>query len=166
MSQERKKILELQSRHLAKQGAESVDHLEAVITRARVLLETGEVVPQPDEQSPFVLKPYRWELSEPRRGEPKRLWLGTIEKLATGQGHTVYFLAGLAYDEDEFRRSISRELGPHLANSAKIGEDVDRVPFGRMLLPKKLEAVISRCERGEAPPAMMTYLARYHSNYS
>src|SRR5690606_26630250 len=109
MSQESKKILDLQARHLAKQGAESVEHLEVVITRARMLLETGEVVPQPDEQSPFVLKPYRWELSEPRRGGPKRLWLGTIEKLATGEGHTVYFLAGLAYDEDEFRRSISRE---------------------------------------------------------
>lgn len=160
------KAFERQARYVARNGMSSVEHLEKVIARARELLETGEVVPPPIEENPFIPRAYPWQLSERRPDLPKRVWLGTVEDFATGQGHSVYFAAGFAHDEDEFRRSLELELGPHLAHAANVGAGVDRAPFKDMFLPNKLEAMLSGFDNGEDRPAVMTYLAKYYSNYS
>ena len=160
------KAFERQARYVARNGMSSVEHLEEVIARARELLEAGEVVTPPIEENPFIPQAYPWQLSERRPDLPKRVWLGTVEDFKTGQGHSVYFAAGVAHDEDEFRRSIALELGPHLAHAAKAGVGVDRAPLKDMFLPNKLEAMLTGFDNGKDRPAVMTYLAKFYSNYS
>ena len=166
MTEERKAALERQARHVAKLGLTSVEHMEAVIAGARKLLEAGAIVPPPDEENPYLPQPYAWQLSEGRDDLPRRVWLGTVEDFATGEGHSIYFAAGFARDEDEFRRDIARELGAHLAHSAKVGVGVDSVPFAKMFLPEKLEAMLTGFDAGKDSPAVMSYFAKYHGNFS
>ena len=160
------KAFERQARYVARNGTSSVEHLEEVIARARELLETGEVVPPPNEENPFIPQAYPWQLSERPPDLPKRVWLGTVEDFASGQGHSVYFAAGFAHDEDEFRRSIALELGPLLANGAQVGAGLDSVPFKNMFLTQKLEAMLAGFDNGKDRPAVMTYLAKFYANYS
>lgn len=166
MNEKSKATLERQARHVAKLGMTSVKNLEVVIARARELLEAGEIVPPPNEENPYLPQPYAWQLTEPQLDLPRRVWLASVEDFATGQGHSVYFAAGLAHDEDEFRRSVAIELGPHLAHGAQVGAGVDGVPFKDMFLPAKLEAMLTGFDNGKERPAVMAYLARYYANYA
>ena len=100
MNEESKATLERQARHVAKLGMTSVENLEAVIARARELLEAGQIVPPPNDENPYLPQPYAWQLTEPQLDLPRRVWLATVEDFATGQGHSVYFAAGFAHDED------------------------------------------------------------------
>lgn len=109
-----------------------------MITRARELLEAGEIVPPSNEESPFIPQSYPWQLGERRLDLPKQSWLGTVEDFATGQGYSIYFAAGFAHDEDEFRRSIALELGPVLAHRTKVKAAVDRATFRDMLVPRNI----------------------------
>lgn len=165
MNEKSKATLERQARHVAKLGMTSVENLEAVIARARELLEAGEIVPPPNEENPYLPQPYAWQLTEPQLDLPRRVWLATVEDFATGQGHSVYLAAGFAHDEDEFRRSLALELGPHLAHGAQAGAGVDGVPFKDMFLPAKLEAMLTGFDNGKERPAVMAYLARYYADY-
>lgn len=166
MTEEGNSTLERQARHVAKLGLTSVEHMEAVIDGARQLLETGAIVPPPDEENPYLPQPYAWQLSERRDDLPRRLWLGTVEEISAEEGHSVYFVANFARDEDEFRRNIAVELGSHLAHDAKVGAGVDSVPFTKMFLPEKLATMLAGFDQGEDPPAVMSYFAKYHGSFS
>lgn len=160
------KDLERQARHIAKHGMGSVEHLETAIARARELLEAGEIEPSSDEESPFIPQSYPWELSERRLDLPKQSWLGTVEDFVTGQGHSIYFAAGFAHDEDEFRRCIALELGPVLAHRTKVKAAVDPATFRDMFLPENVETALTDFDKGKERPAVMMYIAKYYANYS
>lgn len=110
----------LLAEHLARKGQEELDKMQVTIDLARQLLAGGEVQPYADGENPFEVAPYSWETSEPRGHAPRRIFLGTVSELATGTGHTVYFAAGLARDEDDFRRQLAAHIGHTLANGATV----------------------------------------------
>src|SRR5690606_41287901 len=106
------KAFERQARYVARNGMSSVEHLEKVIARARDLLETGEVVPPPIEENPFIPRAYPWQPSERRPDLPKRVWPGTAEDFKTGHGHSVHFAAAPAPHEHASRRTTALQPPP------------------------------------------------------
>ena len=107
---------------------------------------------------------YPWEVSEASTELPKRVWYASVEDLATGEGHTVYFATGLHHDEDEFRRELSSRIGRALANAASASLDADKLPLAATFLTDGLKANFAHM--GEDGPAVMFYLARFYANYS
>ena len=152
------------ARYLAERGEEHLDWAQATLDLAREMLASGEVKPSPDSPDRISSEPYPWEISEASSDQPKRVWYASVEDLATGEGHSVYFAAGLHPDEDEFRRELSQQFGRALANAASISLDPDQLPFAATFLTDGLKANFSHM--GENGPAVMTYLARIFMNYS
>ncbi|HWK65714.1 MAG TPA: ParB/RepB/Spo0J family partition protein [Rhizobiaceae bacterium] len=62
MTEESKATLERQARHVAKLGMTSVENLEAVIARARELLEAGEIVPPPTRRTRMRIAPLQCDV--------------------------------------------------------------------------------------------------------
>ncbi len=154
------------ARYFAEQGAEKIEQVQAIVDRAREMLASGEVAPPIDGEDPHWPPPYPWESTEPPADLPRRVWLAAVMDFATGEGMTHHFAATLASDEDEVRRSLSREIGPHLAHGAKIGAGIGEFPSGSMFLSPNLRAKLESFDRGEDRPAAMSYLACYRANYS
>lgn len=153
------------ARHLAGKGEAAVEQWQAVVDRAREMLASGEVRPL-DGIDPHRLPPYPWETSGRRLDAPERVWLGSVEDYASGEGISVYFAAGLAHDEDEFRRSLSIEFGRELAHRAEVREDPDALPLSTFFLSPVLRTNVRAFDRGEGRPATMSFIARYRANYS
>ena len=159
--------LEIGSRYLARKGLAAVTDLQAQVDRARELLTTGEV--EPDlKDAPPVAPPFEWELTTPPLGAPKRIWLASVENFATGMGHSAHGFACLAYDEDEVRRLMALSLGRFLANGATIGEGREaKVPIAQALVPEMVPRNLEEIAgSGGEGPAVITFLASYHANYS
>jgi hypothetical protein len=154
------------ARHLAGKGEAAVEQWQAVVDRAREMLASGEVRPPVDGIDPHRPPPYPWETTERRLDTPRRVWLGYVNDYATGEGSSVYFGAGFARDEDEFRRRLSLELGRELANLAKVGEGADSLPFASVYLSPSFRSRLDAFDRGEDRPAAMSFLARFRANYS
>jgi len=158
---------EIGSRYLARKGLAAITDLQAQVDRARELLASGEV--EPDlEGAPPVAPPYEWELTTAPLGAPKRIWLASVENFATGMGHSAHGFACLAHDKDEVRRLMALSLGRFLANGATIGEGREaKVPIAQALIPemvpRNLEEIAGSSGEG---PAVITFLASYHANYS
>ncbi len=165
MSEEQKaKPSQALATHFAHKGAEAVAELQATVERAREMLESGEVQPYGEGENPFEISPYDWEFSEPKRDAPRRIFLGSVSDLATGQGHTVHFAAGLARDEDEFRRQLAAHIGHTLANGAKVNRGLGEVPFSKTFISSSLRQVLEKFDRGRDAPAGFFYLSRWHEN--
>ena len=84
--------------HWARKGRGEVDKVQATVNLARQLLAGGKVKPYGEGENPFELAPYPWEMTMPSADASRKIFLGTVSDLATGQGHTIWFAAGLARD--------------------------------------------------------------------
>ena len=152
--------------HLARKGSDELDKLQATIDLARQLLASGEVEPYADGENPFELPPYPWEITEVQRNAARRIYLGSVSDLATGTGHTVYFAAGLARDEDEFRRQLSAHIGHTLANGAKVQAGLGDFPFSGTFISSSLRRTLKSFDEGQNVPAGFSYLGQWYENCS
>ncbi len=157
---------ELVARHLAEKGEAVIEQMQATVDRAREMLAAGEVSPPPDGIDPHRPPPYKWEITERLLDEPNRVWLASVDDYGTGEGLSVYFAAGFAHDEDEFRRRISLELGRELAHKAKVRLGVGDLPFASMFLSPAPRTTLEGFDQGEDRLGAMSYLACYRANYS
>lgn len=164
--QERTRPSEVLAAHFARKGEESVAELQATVERAREMLASGEVHPYGQGESPFEVPPYDWEVSEPKSDAPRRIYLGSVSELANGQGHTVHFAAGLARDEDEFRRQLAAHIGHVLANGAKVNRGLEEIPFSKTFLSPSVRQTLEKFEQGKDAPAGFLYLSRWYENRS
>lgn len=152
--------------HWARKGAAEIERMDVTITLARQMMASGEVEPYAEGENPFVLPPYPWEVSEPKRDAPRRIFLGTVSELATGTGHTVHFAAGLARDEDEFRRQITAYIGHTLANGATVNVGLGDFPFSKTFISPSLRRSLKKFDEGLNAPAGFICLTRWHENRS
>ncbi|MFK4002962.1 hypothetical protein [Qipengyuania sp. NPDC077563] len=152
--------------HLARKGPDELDKLQATVDLARQLLASGEVQPYADGENPFKLIPYPWEITEVQRNAPRRIYLGTVSDLATGSGHTVYFAAGLARDEDEFRRQLAALIGHTLANGATVKAGLGDFPLSKTFISPQLRQTLQKFDQGQNAPASFFYLGQWHENRS
>ncbi|MDP4574419.1 hypothetical protein Q9K02_04610 [Qipengyuania sp. G39] len=157
---------EVLAAHFARKGEESVAELQATVERAREMLASGEVQPYAEGENPFEVPPFDWEVSEPKTDAPRRIYLGSVSDLATGQGHTVHFAAGLARDEDEFRRQLAAHMGHALANGAKVNRGLEEVSFSKTFISPSLRQTLEKFDEGGDALAGFFYLSRWHENRS
>ena len=158
--------LALLAEHLARKGPEELDKMQATIDLARQLLASGEVEPYAEGENPFVPPPYEWEISEPKGDAPKRIFLGTVSELASGTGHTVHFAAGLARDENDFRRQLSAHIGHTFANGATVKAGLRDLPFSKTFISPSLRRTLQKFDEGLNAPAGFIYLSKWHENRS
>ncbi len=156
----------LLAEHLARKGSEELDKLQATITLARQMMARGEVQPYAERENPFEVAPYPWEVTEIRSDARRRIFLGTVSDLATGTGHTVYFAAGLARDEDEFRRQMAAHIGHTFANGATVKTGLGDSPFSKTFISPSLRRTLQKFDEGQNAPAGFFYLGQWHENRS
>ncbi|MAW90593.1 MAG: hypothetical protein CL574_05770 [Altererythrobacter sp.] len=154
----------LLAEHLARKGPKELDKMQATIDLARQLLASGEVEQYAKGENPFELPPFPWEITEVQKNAPRHIYLGTVSDLATGTGHTVYFAAGLARDEDEFRRQLSVHIGHTLANGATVSLGLGDFPFSKTFISSSLRQTLQKFDEGHNAPAGFIYLGRWHEN--
>lgn len=152
--------------HLARKGPEELDKMQVTIDLARQLLAGGEVELYTEGENPFELPPYPWQVSEPQRDAPRRIFLGTASELTTGTGHTVHFAAGLARNEDEFRRQLATHIGHTLANGATVKAGLGEFPLSKTFISPSLSQTLQKFHDGQNVPASFMYLGRWHENRS
>ena len=152
--------------HLARKGADEVEKLQATIQLARQLLASGEVQQYGKGENPYEVPPYPWEVTEARMNAPRRIYLGTVRDLTTGEGYTIYFAAGLARDEDEFRRQMASQIGHTLANGAKVQVGTEDLQFSRAYMSPSMKQTLETFDNGRNAPAAFFFLSRWHENQS
>ncbi len=145
---------------------DELDMIEATLNLARQLLASGEVQPYRKGENPFELAPYTWETAETPAEAQRRIFLGTVSELATGQGHTVWFAAGLARDENEFRRKLAAHIGHVLANGAEVSAGLGDFPLSRTFISPPLRQKLANFDAGRDAPPSFSYLSRWHENRS
>ena len=165
-AEENIKPSEFLANHLARKGPDEIEKVQASVDRARELLASGEVQLYGEGENPFELAPYPWEVSEVPANAPRRIFLGTVSDLATGQGHTVYFAAALAWNEDEFRRKMAAHIGHALANGAKVNPGVGDFHFSKTFISPSLQQTLEKFDQGKNAPAAFFFLSRWHENRS
>ncbi|WP_343342958.1 hypothetical protein WJT74_06565 [Sphingomicrobium sp. XHP0239] len=165
-AEEDTKPSEFLANHLARKGPDEVKKVQASVDRARELLASGEVQLYREGENPFELAPYPWEVSEVPANAPRRIFLGTVSDLATGQGHTVYFAAALAWNEDEFRRKMAAHIGHALANGAKVNPGVEDFHFSKTFISPSLRQTLEKFDEGKDAPAAFFFLSQWHENRS
>ncbi|MBY6014691.1 hypothetical protein KUV75_07230 [Qipengyuania gaetbuli] len=152
--------------HWARKGVAEVEKMDATITLARQMIASGEIQWYAEGENPFEASPYPWEITEPRGDAPRRIFLGTVSDLATGSGHTVYFAAGLARDEDEFRRKLAAHIGHMFANGATVNAGLGGFPFSETFISTSLRKNMQKFDDGSKTPAEFFYLGQWHENRS
>lgn len=152
--------------HWARKGAVEVERMDATITLARQMMARGEAQPYAEGENPFEVAPYPWEVTEIRSDARRRIFLGTLSELATGRGHTVHFAAGLARDEDEFRRQLAAHIGHTLAHGATVKAGLGDLPFVKTFISPSLRKALEKFDEDQNPPAEFFYLGRWHENRS
>jgi hypothetical protein len=154
------------ARQLVELTEEAIKQMMAAAGRAQELLASGSVPPLPDDKDPHGPELYPWETSEPNLEDAKRVWFAAVHEFGTGEVLSVYFAAALARDEDEFRRSIASELGRELANRTDVRVGVHGSFLASRFIPPTFVSTLEALDRGEERPATMSFLVRYHANYS
>lgn len=152
--------------HWARKGPGEVDKVQETVNLARQLLAGGKVQPYGEGENPFELAPYPWETTEPPADASRRIFLGTVSDLATGQGHTVWFAAGLARDEDEFRRQLADHVGHTLASGAEVNAGVGELRFSKTFLSAPLREKLEKLDEGWDAPTGFSFVSRWHENRS
>ncbi|WP_100259588.1 hypothetical protein [Qipengyuania seohaensis] len=109
---------------------------------------------------------YPWETSKPPADASRRIFVGAVSDLATGQGHTVWFAAALARDEDEFRRQLGVHIGHNLANGAEVNEGLGDFRFSRIFLSALLREKLKRFDEGKETVARFLFIRQWHENRS
>lgn len=154
------------ARHWARKGPVELEMIETTLNLARQLLASGEVQPYREGENPFDLAPYSWETTETPAGAKRRIFLGSVSDLASGQGHTVWFAAGLAKDENEFRRQLAVHIGHTLANGAAVNAGLGDFPLSRTFISPPLRQTLEKFDNGKDAPSSFLFLSRWHQNSS
>ena len=152
--------------HWARKGQTEIEKMDATITLARQFMVGGEVQPYAEEENPFELPPYPWEVSEVRAEDPRRIYLGTVSDLATGTGNTIHFAAGLARGEDEFRRQLAAHVGHTLAHGATLNAGLGDFPFSKTFISHSLLQTLQKFDERRNAPARVLNPGRWHENRS
>ena len=152
--------------HWARKGPDEVEKVQATLNLARQLLASGEVKPYSEGENPFEPVLYPWETTEVPADASRRIFLGTVSDLATGQGHTIWFAAGLARDDDEFRRQLAAHIGHTLANGAEVNTGMGDFRFSRTFISPSLRQTLEKFDNGNDAPASFLYLSRWGENRS
>lgn len=151
--------------HWARKGPGEVEKVQATLNLARQLLASGEVKPYSEGENPFEPVPYPWETTEVTPNIPRRIFLGTVSDLATGQDHTFYFAAALAWDEDDFRRKMAARVGHTLANGATVNRFREDFQFATTFISPALQRSLEKFDQGNAP-ATFFFLSQWGENRS
>lgn len=154
------------AKHWARKGPGEVEKVQATLNLARQLLAGGEVQPYNEGENPLELAPYPWQTTEVCFDDPRRIFLGTVSDLATGQGQTVWFAAGLARDEDGFRRQLAAHIGHTLANGAEVNAGLGDIRFSRTFISAPIRQTLENFDEGENAPAGFFFVSRWHENRS
>ena len=154
------------ARHWARKGSDELDMIEATLDLARQLLASEEVQPYAEGENPFELAPYPWETAETTAENKRRIFLGTVSDLATGQGHTAWFAAGLARNENEFRRKLAAHIGQVLANDAEVSAGLGDFPLSRTFISAPLRRTLERFDNSKDAPASFFFTSQWHENRS
>ena len=155
---------EFLANHLARKGTAEIEKVQASVNPARQLLASGEIQQYAEGENPFELAPYPWQVSEVPFTPPKRIFFGAVSDLATGQGHTFYFAAALARNEDEFRRKLEVPIGQTLANCATVSLGVEDLNLSNAFISPSLRQTLEQFDQGKNAPAAFFYLVRWHEN--
>lgn len=154
------------ARHWARKGSDELEMIEATLNLARQLLASGEVQPYREGENPFHLTPYPWEIAEAPAEAQRRIFLGAASDLATGKGHTVWFAAGLAKDENEFRRQLAAHIGHALANGAEVSAGLGDFSFSRTFISDSIRKTLKEFDEGRDAPASFFFISQWHENHS
>lgn len=152
--------------HWARKGAAEVEKMDATIIIARQLMASEQFQPYAEGENPFEPPPYPWEVSEPQSDALRRIFVGAVSDFATGTGHTVYFAASLARDEDEFRRQLAAHIGHTFANGATVKKGLRDFPFSKAFISPSLRQKLHKFDQGRNAPASFSYIGRWHENRS
>lgn len=152
--------------HWARKGPGELEKVQATVNLARQLLAGGKVQPYDEGENPFEVARYPWETSKPPADASRRIFVGTVSDLATGQGHTVWFAAALARDEDEFRRQLAVYVGHTLANGAEVNAGMGEFRFSRIFLSEPLREKLKRFDEGKEAAARFLFVSQWHENRS
>ena len=159
--------IERVARHLAVKGEAEVAMVLAIARRAEALLaDPGFETTVTEAKKAAAPAPFAWEAAELFPvGAPVSLWLGSVDDFATGEGLILYFAAADARSESEFRRRMAAEMGPVLADRARVGRGIGAgVPFMPLFVTPGLRAALTAFEGGGGP-ATLSFFARHHANY-
>ncbi|MBX7484176.1 hypothetical protein [Qipengyuania qiaonensis] len=154
------------ARHLARKGPAEVEKFQTIVDLARQLLASGEVQLYGEGENPFAPTPYPWETTEAPADASRHIFLGTVSDLASGQGHTVWFAAGLARNEDEFRRQLAAHIGYVRANGADVNRGLGDFQLSATFISPPLRQTLAKFEKGAAGPFSFFYLTSWHENWS
>ena len=157
--EERHEPVHAVAEHWARKGPGEVEMIQVTLNLARQLLAGGKVQPYGQGENPFEPAPYSWETTEVSAEAPRRIFLGTVSDLATGQGHTVWFAAGLARDANEFRRQLATHIGHILANGAKVDAGLDKFRFSRTFISPIFGKRLREFDEGIDAPASFFFLS-------
>ena len=152
--------------HWVRKGPDEVEKVQATVDLARQLLAGGKVQPYSDGENPFELAPYPWETTVSPADASRRIFLGTVSDMVTGQGHTVWFAVGLARDEDEFRRQLAVHIGHNLANGAEVNKGLGDFRFSRTFISPAMRQTLKKFDNGKVAPASFFLLSRWSENRS
>lgn len=154
------------ARSLAMKGAAAVEQMQSIVDLARRMLVRNEVIAS--ESQLGLVQPYDWEVDDdPPPDGRAGVWLASVSDYATGEGMSVYVLAGFAVSENAFRRRIAAEVGRELADCALVRPGASgSVPYATMLISPSFRSTLEAFDRGEQRPVAMSFVARYRANYS
>ena len=157
---------EFLANHIARRGTSAIEDMQATVDRAREIAAASDFQVYQTGEDPLARTPFEWEISSSELDKRRRVYLGTVTNLATGQGQTVYFAASLARDADEFRRKLAGHLDRYLANAAKVKSGVGDFPFSKKFIPPSLHLTLQRYDAGKDAPPGFFYLAQWAENRS
>ena len=145
---------------VARGGADHVAHLEAIIARARALL---------DDPAIAIIEPtrhYDWETD--RDGAQRAtLYAGTATDHATGEGMTAHYLFTRARSDADFRRQFARRFGAGLADTADVRAGLAAaLGIGDLVLSNRMRAMVAQVSSEGQGPGGFSYSASLHLNYS
>lgn len=158
------------ARFVAVKGRAEAERLHSIATRAVELLDDPrlqESIALAKEEAESAR--FSWQFADEKipLGTPLGIYLASCDDYATGEGLTVYFAAGCARGESEYRRKLAVEWGAALADRAHIAQGADaEVPFAALFVTPALRAAVEKVERREDGPGAFSFFARQHANYS
>lgn len=151
---------------MAQKGADHVDRLLRILTRARAMIDDPAFARRlaAAAAAPAL---YAWEADEGLAPDmPLQLLAGTCFDGATGEGLTMHMLVTRARSEAEYRRLLAARVGRHLADTADVFGPLDRTTALRARsISNALDGWMKAVAAGSDRPGAASYFASYHANY-
>ena len=157
--------IETPARHLAKQGPGKIADIQAIVDRARELLEQ-EDWNTIKSGTPAEVEGFPWESTKVDPNAVKRPLMAAVEEQATGEGLTAYFYSAPCRDENDMRKQLSHHIGRHLANAARISSFTDPLPSAAFFLSPNMAKALQGLDDRDEGPGAVSFFARYYANYS